>query len=118
MARTDSAPSDPVVAQESQQPPAAEQNIAGHAVASANSETSPSEEAPAASAEGRIKLAIVPWGEVYVDGRKAGVSPPLTELRLSAGTHRIEIRNSDFKPYRKRVELAGGRSVRIKHKFD
>ena len=118
VARTDSAPSDPVVAQESQQPQAAEQNIAGHAVASANSETSPSEEAPAASAEGRIKLAIAPWGEVYVDGRKAGVSPPLTELRLSAGTHRIEIRNSDFKPYRKRVELAGGRSVRIKHKFD
>ena len=77
-----------------------------------------SDSTPAVVSDGRIRLAIAPWGEVFVDGKKAGVSPPLTELRLPAGKYRIEVRNGDFKPYRKRVELAAEGSVRIKHKFE
>ena len=73
---------------------------------------------PEPVAEGRVRLAVAPWGEVFVDGKKAGVSPPLTELHLAPGSHRIEVRNGDFKPYRQRVDLADGRSVRIKHKFE
>ena len=68
--------------------------------------------------EGRIRLAIAPWGEVYVDGKKAGVSPPLTELRLPAGKHSIEIRNGSFPSRRQSVDLAPDASLRIKHKFE
>jgi serine/threonine-protein kinase len=62
-------------------------------------------------------LAISPWGEVYVDGKSVGVSPPLATLRLEAGTHRVEIRNQAFEPYRDTVNLEPDTSLRIKHKF-
>ena len=39
-----------------------------------------------------LSFAITPWGEVYVDGKKAGAAPPLKELKISAGKHVIEIR--------------------------
>lgn len=69
-------------------------------------------------ADGRIRLAIAPWGEVRVDGRMVGVSPPLNELRLAPGKHSIEIRNGDFAPYRRNVDLTSDASLRIKHKFE
>jgi serine/threonine-protein kinase len=72
---------------------------------------------PPVAAEGRIRLAIAPWGEVYVDGKKAGISPPLTELRLPVGKHTIEIRNATFAAHRQNVDLTPDASLRIKHKF-
>jgi len=70
-----------------------------------------------APANATIRLAISPWGEVYVDGKSVGVSPPLTTLRLEAGTHRVEIRNQAFEPYRDTVNLEPDTSLKIKHKF-
>ena len=67
--------------------------------------------------DGAIRLAIAPWGEVLVDGKMAGVSPPLTEVRLPPGKHRIEVRNGEFPPHRQVVEVIAGKNVRIKHKF-
>jgi hypothetical protein len=46
----------------------------------------------------RLALAITPWEEVYVDGRKKGVSPPLAEVKLAPGKHVVEIRNTAFQP--------------------
>jgi serine/threonine-protein kinase len=65
----------------------------------------------------RLALAITPWGEVYVDGRKKGISPPLAEIKLAPGKHVVEIRNSAFQPYVKTVELAANGHLKIKHKF-
>ena len=64
-----------------------------------------------------VLLAISPWGEVYVDGKSMGVSPPLVELELAPGRHRIEVRNGGFKPYQEDVELGSNETVKIKHKF-
>lgn len=66
---------------------------------------------------GRVRLAVSPWGEIHVDGKMLGVSPPLNEIRLPAGKHSIEIRNGDFAPYRQNIDLAGDASLRIKYKF-
>ena len=66
---------------------------------------------------GRLAFAVTPWGEVYVDGRRRGISPPLQEIRLSPGKHVVEIRNTNFKRLSQTVELAADASVRIKHKF-
>jgi serine/threonine-protein kinase len=74
--------------------------------------------APPVAVEGRIRLAIAPWGEIHIDGKKTGNSPPLTEIRLPAGKHRIEIRNATFAPYRQNVDLAPDATIRIKHKFE
>ena len=64
-----------------------------------------------------VLLAISPWGEVFVDGKSMGVSPPLTELELPQGKHRIVVRNSDFKPFDEEIDLGSNQTLRIKHKF-
>jgi hypothetical protein len=64
-----------------------------------------------------VSLGIAPWGEVYVDGDKKGVSPPLNSLRVAPGKHEIEIRNTTFSPYKKTVNLKAGEHSKIKHKF-
>jgi hypothetical protein len=64
-----------------------------------------------------VSLGIAPWGEVYVDGQKKGVSPPLNRLPVAPGKHQIEIRNTTFSPYQQTVNLKPGEQLRIKHKF-
>ena len=64
-----------------------------------------------------VMLAVSPWGEVMVDGKSAGVSPPLSELELTPGTHHIEIKNGDFTPHLVTLQLESNQTIRIKHKF-
>jgi len=63
--------------------------------------------APAAK-PGTLRLVIQPWGEVYVDGSKRGVSPPISSLSLPPGKHRIEIRNGQFASQKQVVEVKSG----------
>ena len=65
----------------------------------------------------RILVAITPWGEVLVDGRRRGLAPPLSEIRVPPGKHTIEVRNSTFPPHTQTVDVPVGGDVRIKHKF-
>jgi adenylate/guanylate cyclase family protein/PEGA domain-containing protein len=77
-----------------------------------------SAQAPASSAlPGVVAFAITPWGEVIVDGKSLGVSPPLQELRLAPGRHRIEVRNTSFTPHLQVVEVKSGERIRIRHRF-
>jgi hypothetical protein len=64
-----------------------------------------------------LSFGIAPWGEVYVDGIKKGVSPPLNNLQVTPGNHEIEIRNTTFSTYKKTVDLKPGELLKIKHKF-
>ena len=66
---------------------------------------------------GRLAFAVSPWGEVYVDGRRRGISPPLQEIKLSPGKHVVEIRNTTFQRHSQTVDLDADARVRIKHKF-
>jgi serine/threonine-protein kinase len=68
-------------------------------------------------ATARLQLAVAPWGEVYVDGHREGVSPPVREILLPAGKHRIEIRNGAFPRHRETLVLEPRATARIKHKF-
>ncbi len=77
----------------------------------------PSPPVAAAPARATVTVGIHPWGEVYVDDQRIGVSPPLTGFKLDPGRHRIEIRNPGFASYRDTVDLAPGQSIKIKHKF-
>jgi len=66
---------------------------------------------------GRLELAVAPWGEVLVDGRSRGVSPPLRVLDVPPGAHTIEIRNSTFPAHVERVQVKAGEAVKIRHRF-
>ena len=70
-----------------------------------------------ASKPGTVKLAIQPWGEIYVDGGKRGVSPPMKSLSLAPGKHRIEIRNGDFAPYKETIEVKSGGESTVQYVF-
>jgi class 3 adenylate cyclase len=74
--------------------------------------------APASRAgAGVIQLAILPWGEVYVDGTSRGISPPLRTIELPPGQHIIELRNTSFPVHTRRVEVRTGEPVRLRHRF-
>jgi hypothetical protein len=66
---------------------------------------------------GIVAFAITPWGEVIVDGKSAGVSPPLQQLQLAPGRHRIEVRNTSFTPHVQIVEVKSAERIRIRHRF-
>jgi class 3 adenylate cyclase len=88
-------------------------------VAAAEKRAPPAEKpAPApASGPGRVELAVLPWGEVLVNGKSRGVSPPLRTLEIPPGSHTIELRNTTFPSHVEKVELKAGEAVRIRHRF-
>ncbi|MBR0565115.1 protein kinase [Azoarcus sp. L1K30] len=89
----------------------------------APSPAAPEARAPAIAAEtqtvepGALKLNVLPWGEIYVNGRKRGVTPPLRSLELPPGTYRIEIRNADFAPSTHKVTIKSGETISVRHRF-
>ncbi|MGV8933006.1 MAG: hypothetical protein ACOH1I_00160 [Gallionellaceae bacterium] len=64
-----------------------------------------------------MKLVVLPWGEVYLDGRMQGISPPLLELQVAPGKHEIEIRNTKFPVYKHTIQAKAGEKITIKHTF-
>jgi len=71
----------------------------------------------AAPVQGVVQLAVTPWGNVEVDGRSAGTTPPLARLTLPAGTHQITIRNEDFAPYTTSITVSEDKPVTLRHRF-
>jgi serine/threonine-protein kinase len=69
------------------------------------------------AATGLVRVAISPWGTIEVDGKPAGTSPPLTELKLPAGRHQIVVRNTDLPAYSASVNVTADQPVNLKHKF-
>jgi eukaryotic-like serine/threonine-protein kinase len=88
------------------------------AAVSATTNTTAASKASAATAAGRLRLAVTPWGAVEVDGKKMGVSPPLTVLTLEPGEHTIVLSNSDFAPRTFRVNVEAGKTERVAHRFE
>jgi hypothetical protein len=64
-----------------------------------------------------LSLVVQPWGEIYLDGRMQGVSPPLMELQVVAGKHVIKIRNTTFPVVTQVITVKSGEKIKIKHKF-
>lgn len=65
-----------------------------------------------------VRLRVSPWAYVQVDGKRVGVTPALTELKLSPGAHTIELRNPGFELVRKAVRLPQDEPVLISHDFE
>ena len=65
----------------------------------------------------QLALSIQPWGEIYVNGKRQGVTPPLRELKLPPGKHTIEVRNNAFAPYTETIVVEADTVNRIRHRF-
>jgi eukaryotic-like serine/threonine-protein kinase len=66
----------------------------------------------------RVRLAISPWGEIEVNGKKMGASPPMSQLSLEPGNYTIMVKNTDFAPRTFKLNLQNGQTVRLSHKFE
>ena len=64
-----------------------------------------------------VRLSIKPWGQVTVDGRPQGVSPPLTRLSLTPGNHVVVITNSDFPPATIPITVSEKEDIVVSHRF-
>ena len=69
------------------------------------------------SVPGIVTLFITPWGEVLVDGKLRGVSPPVKSLKLPPGKHKIEIRNTTFPPHLEAFDIKSREETAVRHKF-
>jgi class 3 adenylate cyclase len=72
---------------------------------------------PAPSREATLNIVALPWAEVFVDGTRQGVSPPLRSIPLRPGRHRVELRNGSFPAHVQTVELKPGAETSITHRF-
>jgi class 3 adenylate cyclase len=93
------------------------QRTARAAAPTSRTESAPSQAAAPALAAGTLELSVLPWGEVFVDGKRRGVSPPLRTIELPPGAHTVEVRNTSFPSHVQRVQVASGEQVRIRHRF-
>ena len=75
------------------------------------------EEKPSVEETASYRLAIKPWGTVYVDGKERGVSPPLKKLALTPGKHKIRIVNPNYPDFLMDVNLSKNKSGTIEHDF-
>jgi len=67
--------------------------------------------------EATLNIVALPWAEVFVDGTRQGVTPPLRAIFLRPGKHRIELRNTSFPAHVQTVELKPGAELSITHRF-
>lgn len=67
---------------------------------------------------GTLRLDIRPWGNVSVNGRDQGASPPRNSIRLAPGTYTIEVTNGRLKPYTTSVTIKAGGTTTVRHSFD
>jgi eukaryotic-like serine/threonine-protein kinase len=78
----------------------------------------PAAEPAAAPAPGLLQLAVTPWGQVEVDGRAIGTTPPLTRLTLPAGAHQVVVRNGDYPAHTVNVTVSEDKPVTLRHRFE
>ncbi|WP_156124194.1 hypothetical protein [Achromobacter sp. RTa] len=65
-----------------------------------------------------VRVAVRPWGEVLVNGRSRGVSPPLRQLSLAPGRYQVTVRNASAGEHRMTLTVAPGKPAAIAHEFE
>ena len=64
-----------------------------------------------------LVLAVKPWGEVYVDGKRVGITPPLKRLEVAPGRRQITITNSFLPSYQLETTLDPKEEITVVHDF-
>jgi class 3 adenylate cyclase len=64
-----------------------------------------------------VFLNIAPWGEVFVNGKSQGVSPPRKFIKLDPGKYKIEIRNTSFPAKVQNLDLKPRDEITLRHRF-
>jgi hypothetical protein len=70
-----------------------------------------------APAPALLRFAVRPWGDVYLNGKKWVTTPPVKEVQLAPGKHRIEIRNGKMRPFVQEYVFKPGDQLLLRHDF-
>ena len=73
--------------------------------------------AKAISAQGTVTFAVSPWGEVLINGKSIGTSPPVKQHKLAPGKYKVEVRNSTLTPFITTIDVKSKEDVTIRHQF-
>lgn len=68
----------------------------------------------AATDRGTLQITTEPWAEVLVDGKSMGYTPKLRRIELSAGLHRLVLRNPLCRPRTTKIAIPADEIV-IRH---
>ena len=68
--------------------------------------------------ENNVQLRVSPWANVTLNGKRLGVTPPLTEIKLPPGSHTIDFSNPGFETVRKTLKVEPEQTITITHDFD
>jgi class 3 adenylate cyclase len=64
-----------------------------------------------------LVFSVSPWGEIFVNGKARGVTPPMKSIKLEPGRYKIEIRNSTFPAHVENLDLKARDEITVRHKF-
>ncbi len=64
-----------------------------------------------------LVFSIQPWGEVFVDGKSRGVTPPMKSLKLAPGKYRLEVKNTTFPVHTEQLDLKTRDEITVRHRF-
>ncbi|MGE5095610.1 MAG: hypothetical protein ACM3SO_10750 [Betaproteobacteria bacterium] len=77
----------------------------------------PGEPAKPATPPATVVFAVSPWGEIVVNGKSRGVTPPMKSLKLEPGKYKIEVRNTTFPAHTENLDLKARDEVTVRHRF-
>lgn len=110
------APTESSVVRASEQPEPAQAPPVQKPARTAQATTKAPQRQPGGTA--RLILAVSPQGEIYIDGKHHGTTPPVTAFDLEPGMHRVEVRSGSRTPYLTYMTVEAGEVRRIRHDFD
>ncbi|MHC1739375.1 MAG: serine/threonine-protein kinase [Ignavibacteriaceae bacterium] len=64
-----------------------------------------------------ISFQVLPWGEVFIDGKSYGETPIKRKIHLSEGNYRVIVKNPDFPEYSETISLKKGQDFTLMHNF-
>ena len=108
----------PAKAQEPQRAPRPVAKVQKQPPAATQKQPPAPEKPPPAAATARLILSVSPQGEIYIDGKHLGTTPPTTTFDLEPGMHRIEVRSGSRPPYLTYMMVQAGEERRIRHDFN
>jgi class 3 adenylate cyclase/outer membrane biosynthesis protein TonB len=64
-----------------------------------------------------LVFSVQPWGEIFVDGKSRGVTPPMKSLKLPPGKYKLEVRNTTFPVHAESLDLKTRDEITVRHRF-
>jgi hypothetical protein len=65
-----------------------------------------------------LDVKVKPWGEVFVDGERIGITPLEEPFFFSAGTHSLRITHSDLRSVEKSFDVSAGDTIAVQADLD